>query len=192
MGYFHGVKFNIVISIAAVFLSSCAYHIGDRGRALPGGYDQVAIPVFNNKTDEVSVETYFTNALRREFERSTVAKITSKDAAPVTIEGEVRKIDIIPTVQVLAPANGLPENSVLNTEYRVVVTTMLRLKRNSDQKVIWEQGFTREAIYTAPQIGLAYINSSNPLYNQSSRLQTVSKLADQMMEEAHDCLTENF
>ena len=152
----------------------------------------MAIPIFNNRTDEVSVETYFTNALRREFERSAVAKITSKEAAPVTIEGEIQRVDVIPGVPVSSPTNGLPPNTVLNTEVRVTVMAMLRLKRNSDQKIVWEQAFIRESVYTAPQIGLSYINSANANYNQSSRLRTVSKLADQMMEEAHDCLTENF
>jgi hypothetical protein len=74
----------------------------------------------------------------------------------------------------------------------VVLTTLLRLRRNSDQRIIWSQEFQRERVYTAPQIGSDFINSADALYDQSSRLQTVAKLADEMMEEAHDVLTENF
>jgi hypothetical protein len=155
----------------------------------------VAIPMFTNKSDEVGIETYFTNALRREFERSKVARLTNKDHAPVTLEGNIRSVEFSPTVQVLAGqalGTTLPGNTVLNTEYRVVLTAQLRLRRNSDQRVIWEQEFQRERVYTAPQIGADFINSADALYNQSSRLQTVAKLPDEMMEEAHDCLTENF
>jgi hypothetical protein len=184
----------IFFSIPFVLLA-CAYHIGDRGRALPGGYDQIAIPVFSNKSDEVSIETYFTNALRREFERSKVARVTSKDEAPVTLEGEITKVQVIPSAQALAGqnlGNSLPGNTVLNTEYRVLLTAHLRLRRHSDQKIVWEQEFNREHVYDGPQIGADFINSANALYEQSSRLQTISQLADEMMEEAHDCLTENF
>jgi hypothetical protein len=169
--------------------------MGDSVRTLPGGYDQIAIPVFSNKSDEVSIETYFTNALRREFERSQVARVTSKDEAPVTLEGDITKVVVTPTAQALAGqnlGNSLPGNTVLNIEYIVVVTARLRLRRHSDQKVIWEQEFNREHVYDGPQIGADFINSANALYEQSSRLQTISDLAEEMMEEAHDCLTENF
>lgn len=173
---------------------SCAYRFGDRGRALPGGYTQVAIPVFMNKSNEVSIETFFTNSLRREFERSGVAKLSAKDDAPVVLEGEIMSVQFTPSAQVKNPALGftLPLNAILNTEYRVVVVAKLKLRRKSDQRIMWEQSFNRERVYSAPQIGAEFINSANALYNQSSRLQTISTLADEIMEEAHDALTETF
>ncbi len=176
-------------------LTSCAYHLGDRGRALPGGYDQLAIPVFSNRSDEVSIETYFTNALRREFERSRVAKLMSKDDSPLTLEGEIRRVDVLPSVQIIqgnSTSPDFPVDTVLNTENRITLTVNLRLRRKSDQRIIWEQAFSRERVYSAPRVTLPFINSADPLYNQSSRLQTISRLADEMMEEAHDSLTENF
>src|ERR1035437_6307494 len=62
--------------------NGCAsYHFGHYNRAVPGGYDRVAIPMFENITQEVSVETYFAEDLHREFERSLFFKVTAKNHA---------------------------------------------------------------------------------------------------------------
>lgn len=184
-----GAAFGLCLS------SGCAYRVGDFDRQIPGGYNTIAIPVFQNKTMEAGIETYFTNAVVREFERGRVGRVTSKAEAQTTLEGSIDSIDYKVTSQTEAkPPNplGLPGGTILNTEYRIVLITTIRVRRNSDQKVLWEGSFNGERSYLAPRIGAAAVNSANAIYNQSARNQSIANIANDLMVEAHNRITENF
>lgn len=180
-----------------VLISGCAYRWGSAERSLPGGYRQLAIPVFVNRTPEVGIEVPFTNAIIREFEQSKVASIVSLAAAPVRLEGYIEGVNFYsgsgarggdPRGEILA----LPNDTVLTTSYRIMVAARLRLRRASDQAILWEGMVTNERVYPAPRIGAPVVNSANVLYNQSARQLNMVTLAKEMMEEAYDRMTENF
>ncbi len=155
----------------------------------------MAIPVFKNLTQEVGVEAPFTNALIHRFARSQVARVTDKESAPLTLEGVIKKVDTVasaPVTNATGQLITLPTDAVLNTEYRITVTTQLILRRKSDEKVIWQGTFSNEKVYAAPRIGAPLVNTANATYNQSARMHTFSQLAEEMMSEAHDRITENF
>jgi hypothetical protein len=184
------VLFFMAISLVA---SGCAYHFGFSERALPGGYTRVAIPTFKNKSNEVGIEPMFTNALIDRFERSQVARVTDSGDAPVTLEGMINKVDVVQQgVRDNSTLFTLPSDTVLATDYRVVVSSTLMLRRKSDERVIWQGNFSNEKVYHAPQIGTAIVNSANATYNQSALMQAINLLAQDMMLEAHDRITENF
>ncbi len=174
--------------------SSCAYRWGFRDRAVPGGYKQVAIPIFKNTSNEVGIETDFTNALIRQFERSQVAHITSKELAPVRIDGTISRIDIVGSGGGIIGAENTPlePDASLRTEYQLVVTAKVQVRRQSDEKVIWEGEFKDQRNYQAPRILEPVVNSADATYNESARHHTLADLADEMMSEVHDRITENF
>lgn len=180
---------------ALATLSSCAtYNAGFSGRALPGGYTLLAVPVFKNMTPETGTEVDFTNAMIRELGRSKVATITEKSDAQATLEGTILTINYVPSGQLSSsdPRSGLPNNTLLNKSYRVSVLTRITLRRNSDQAVLWSNSFALERVYDAPLLGREGLSSVNALYNHSARYQTLAMIANDMMAEAHDRLTENF
>lgn len=157
----------------------------------------MAIPVFKNATQQVGIEGFFTNELIRQFNRSQVAKVADKSVAPVVIEGEIQSIQYVHGGQINANKEAenkinLPDNTVLTVEYRVLLKAHVLLRRVSDQQVMWQGDFANERVYTAPQVGLQVINSVNPLYNQSARMEVIELMAQDMMAEAHDRMTENF
>ena len=176
---------------------SCAYNLGYRERRLPGGYRTISIPVFQNITKEVGIEAYFTNSLIREFERSQVAKVSDKSKSPVYIEGTISSVTMTANGQTAANSKSaelkyLPKNTVLNTGYRVSVELYLKLIKSSDKKIIWEEKFVNERVFSAAQISVPVINSVNPLYNHNAKHQNITVLANETMREAHDRLTERF
>jgi hypothetical protein len=184
-----------LLAVMAVLSSCSGYHIGDSDRQIPGGYRTVAIPVFKNKTMEAGIETYFTNALVREFERGRVGRVTAKSDAQTTLEGSIDSVGYVVTTQVINGQSGgefLLPNMLLNTEYRILLLATLRLRRNSDQKVLWEGAFNGERSYLAPQIGLEGVNSADAVYNQSARYQNIEAMATDLMNEAHNRISENF
>jgi hypothetical protein len=86
----------------------------------------------------------------------------------------------------------LPLGTVLATEYRILVTATVRVVRLADNTEVWSGSFNGERTYSAPAVTLAGVNSVNPLYNLSARRQNIDSVANDMMAEAHDRITENF
>jgi len=183
------------ISLTAFLLSGCAYHLGMSSRSLPGGYKYLSIPVFKNLTQETGVEVGFTNALIKEFERSQVGKVTSESLSDVKIVGEIDSIQYIPGTKNISGTGAggyLPNGTVLTNSYSILVAATVKVVRQADNTEIWSGGFTGERSYVAPRITLAGVNSANPLYNLSARRQNIDSVANDMMAEAHDRITENF
>lgn len=190
---------NLVLAsavFASLVLSGCAYTMGLGDRRLPEGYRLIAIPVFKNSTQEVGVEVPFTNAMIRELERSQIARVVEKSAAQVVLEGDIEQISYAVVNQIACSSPPcpipIPELTVLNTEYRILVTTTLKLRRISDSRILWSEKFEIQKSYLAPKIGLQGLNSANALYNHSARQENLSSMAGDLMAEAHTRLTENF
>jgi hypothetical protein len=186
---FKGLYFLFILFVAQ--LSACAYKMGYGDRALPGGYSEVAIPVFQNESKEVGLETDFTRALTDRFHRSQVALIKERDRAPVLVRGVVTSVDVVRGLGASQIPN-LPRRAVLATEYRLTVAANVEVIRQSDQKIIWTGQFSGSKVYLAPRIGTPGVNSANALYNHSKRRETLRVLAQEMMTEAHDRMTESF
>lgn len=187
----------ILSIIALSSLVGCAYQFGYQQRSLPGGYKKVAIPMFKNLSDQVDAERYFTEALVSDFDRSRVAKVVDKNQAPIVIDGTITSITYTPDAYIYAgnPESNtidLPVNTVLASSYRCSVDVNIKIRRTSDHKIIWQGNFNDEREYQAPQIGLPVINSADALYNHSAHNQVVEELANDMMQTAHDRITENF
>ncbi|PIS09997.1 MAG: hypothetical protein COT73_11760 [Bdellovibrio sp. CG10_big_fil_rev_8_21_14_0_10_47_8] len=164
--------------------SGCAYRLGSPDRSLPGGYRQVFVPVFKNKSMEPGIEVDFTNALIQEFERAKIARVTDQHQAEIIALGVIEAVDY--------SSSGRPEEGVLATQYSVVIRVSVTLVRNTDKSVVWSGSFSGERTYVAPQVKASVINTVNPLYNLSARRQNIGVAAAKMMAEAHDRMTENF
>lgn len=183
---------TLVVSALMLFfaiLTSCAYRWGTPDRTLPGGFKTVAVPIFKNLSMEPGIEVGFTNAIRQEFERSKIARLTDKAEAGAEIEGKILTLQYLPS----GPREtGLPTGAVIASQYRILIQVEVVLKNIANGKVLWSGRFSGERTYNAPQVTAAGINSVNPLYNLSARRQNIEVLATTLMSEAHDRVTENF
>jgi hypothetical protein len=184
----HQVKSVLVVAVLIV-MTGCAYHPGRGERQIPGGYRTVAVPVFKNMTHESGVEVYFTNAFIREMQRARIGSLTDKSAAQVTVDGSIDQIEFNGTT---IGQNGMPEGAVLNANYTIVVTSTVRVRRNSDQQTLWQGTFTSNRSYRTPKIGYGPLTGANALYNHSAHYQNIEIMAADLMAEAHDRMTENF
>ncbi|OQW49358.1 MAG: hypothetical protein A4S09_12045 [Proteobacteria bacterium SG_bin7] len=185
------MKISLVLVLLIFGLTSCAYNISSDKKQLPGGYDHVFLPPFSNRTKLPGIEVYFTNSLGREIRRAAVAKISDKNNSQVTIEGVIQDLRFAPS----APSESikqLPKYATLFTSYRIFVETAVTVRRNSDNQVIWNGVIRGEKSYDSPQVASAGINTVDPLYNHSARHQYIGQLAQDMMIEAIDRMTEQF
>jgi hypothetical protein len=184
--------------ILGVF-NGCAYRAGSGDRQIPGGYRAIAVPVFKNNTHESGIEVFFTNSLVREIERSRIGSVTDKASSQVTLEGSIDSIVYSGSAPIVGDdtnATGLPSGTFLNSQTNITVNTTLRLRRNSDGKVLWEASFSKGQTYQTPRIGIingsTALSGADAVYNHSARYQNIETIAADMMLEAHDRLTENF
>jgi hypothetical protein len=157
---------------------------------MPGGYRQVFIPVFKNYSMEPGIEMDFTSAIRQEFERSRVARVSEPERAEVELVGEIKSVQYVPETPI--QGGTLPTGTVLATAYEIRLEVKITLKRKSDGAVLWTSNFTNSRSYIAPQVTMAGVNTVNPLYNLSARRQNIQIISSAMMAEAHDRMTENF
>lgn len=160
---------------------------------MPGGFTKVAIPVFKNRSQETIIETYFTNALLQEFQKSKFADVVSKNLAELVIEGEIVAIKY--QAQGLLKAgdlSNLPQHTDLATEYVITLECDIRAVKALDGSILWQSRFLGERTYSAPKITTPGLNSANPLYNVSARRQTIEIMAQDLMAEAYARMTENF
>ena len=183
----------LILTLLSGSLSGCAYRVGVAKRSIPGGYKQISIPIFKNRTQEVGIEMAFTNALIQEFQRSRIASIVDNSLSEVAIIGTIEAIQYLPGAKAISgSSNYLPDGTVIATEYRILMTINVKLVRQADGTALWAGSFIGERTYAAPQVTLAGVNSVNPLYNLSARRQNIDILAYDKMVEAHDRITENF
>ncbi|HWU44125.1 MAG TPA: LptE family protein [Bdellovibrio sp.] len=169
--------------------------MGSAGRSIPGGYKQISVPVFKNRTQETGIEVSFTNSLIQEFQRSRVARVVDNALSEVSVIGSIDSIQYLPGAKRIAgdPATPyLPMETAIASEYRILLTVTVRVVRQADGTELWKGTFNGERTYQAPQVTLAGVNSVNPLYNLSARRQNIDVMASDMMLEAHDRITENF
>lgn len=179
--------------VVTLFLTGCAYQLGVGTRSIPGGYRQISVPVFKNITQEAGIEVAFTNSLIQEFQRSRMARVVDDNLSEVSIQGTIDSIQYLPGAKrVAGDSSFLPIGTVIASEYRILLATTVRVVRQSDGVVLWSGSFSGERTYAAPQVTLAGVNSMNPLYNLSARRQNIEVMANDLMVEAHDRITENF
>ena len=177
----------------ALTACGCAYTLGGPDRALPGGYRQVTIPIFKNRSQETGIEVGFTNALIREFERSRSARVVTPAYAEAQVDGEIVDVQYLSGGQQEGGRGGsLPRGSVLSSEYRILLTVRVTLRRKADNAQLWQGEFQGERTYVAPQVTQGGINTVNPLYNLSARRQNIEIMANDLMAEAHDRMSESF
>jgi len=185
----------LFLSLLSGAISSCAYRFGSPERRIPGGYHLLAVPVFSNKTQEVTIETFFTHSMIMEVEKSSLAQVTPKEESQAILIGEITKIEYILGTEITPSTKGfenLPKGTVLSKEYRIIAEANIKLVRSSDKAVLWEGNVEGEKRYPAPVITKEVLNTANPLYNQSAKIQNIQAMAQDMMAEAYERMTENF
>ncbi len=188
------MKLVSYLFVMTAMLTGCAYKLGGVGRSLPGGYKEIEVPIFTNSTHEVGIEMAFTNSLVQEIERNKVAAVRKPGGAATILKGEIREVTYKGSapVQIGDKAPLLPDGAVLATSYRVIVRAKLTMLEKKSGRVIWTSDFVGETSYVAPQVTVARVNTVNPLYNLSARRRAIEALAENLMVQAHDRLTENF
>lgn len=186
---------KFVLIFIMVFLSSCAYKVGQKFRSLPGGYQRLSIPVMKNKSMEPGAESILTQALKEEFFRSTVLKVVNDNEAEVRLDGQIdvlRYDSDLSGVMESNQNNFLPTGTVLATNYNMTVSMTIKLIKTATLEVLWESQFTTSRAMNASKVTIAGSNSVNSIYNQNAKRIVLENVAYELSNQVHNNLTENF
>lgn len=185
---------NIFLILPFIFqLTGCAsYQWGPGDKKLPGGYTQVSVPLFVNLTQEVGAEVPFTRAIVKEVERSQFASLVKPSDSEVTVRGTIQMLDF-QGFSVIDIDDGDGERvRKLNTAYQIHATVLIELIKPSDGTVVWSTTVDGTRGYNGPKLTQQSVRSANPLYNKSAREQNLIIIANELMNEAFDKMTERF
>ncbi len=190
---------KLYLCLLPLLCLSCAYQFGHGNRTLPGGHKTIFVEMFENQSSEVGAEAAFTQALKEELQRSGLLLVTTKEAAEVILEGAIISVESAnsgsePGFVSINKETNLPETYLASyfTNYSLRVSTNLKLIRSRDKHVIWQTNVLGNKAYRGSLLKKQGLRSSNVLYNQSRRQQTMKLVAQDMMQEAFDRLTESF
>lgn len=188
------IRFNKNFFLYLFFLlfSACAYRHGAPERSIPGGVSEVSVPMFKNLSQEVGIETSFTNALVDELSQSRVAKLNPH--SEVEVQGTIESVQYFPSASSYPKGaiNGSPFPLVLATDYRIVIVIGMMVKNRGDDKILWTDKFTGERTFSASQVKSPIVSGVNPIYNLSAKRRNINELAQDLVAEATDKMTESF
>lgn len=172
--------------------TACAYRLGPHQRQLPGGHEKIHVKMFENRTQEVGIESDWTNTFTQEFARSGVAIITTENQAELLISGVIHTVDFLAKTPISVQPGGVEGRArSMYTEYQTRVTIILKAI-DQNKKEVWQGQFVGEKNYRAPQLTTYGLRTANPLYNQNARRQTIQAIAKEVAFEAVSRMTENF
>lgn len=176
-----------------IFLNSCGYGFSSlKNPWINDNISTVSVNIFKNNTFENDIEIFFTNALRTELStRNTTLKYKSSNT-DAYFEGTVLSIIINPAARVYGTtstesAGGLPDKRVLAISYTLTVTINIKLIRNLDKKVLWNQNFTKSSSFNSG----SYTDANqikNVFIKDSSKKEAIRDLSDIICQSAVDTM----
>ena len=106
----------ILILVVVIFLSSCGYKLVGTANKLPKHIRTMAIPVFNNETNQPELHRNLTDAVREAFLNDVRIKIVQARKADLLVKGTLSYYDV--------RAIAFDQNDVA-TQYWVKITISL-------------------------------------------------------------------
>lgn len=95
----------LLFSLALISLSSCGYHVGDRGDSLPPTLKTIAVPPFANATTRYKLTDRLADSVAKELiTRTRYRVISNRAAADAVLVGTVINYTAFPTL--VDPATG--------------------------------------------------------------------------------------
>lgn len=139
-----------------------------RGGHIQSGIKSIAIPVFENKTMEPIIEEEITSAVIKEFLKDDRIQVVDRSQAELVLQGSVISYKESPI------SFDLNQNAL---EYRITVTTHLRLLQQSTHNILWERDVTASAEYDV---------SSDIMSARATKLLALKEIAQNLSEEVTD------
>lgn len=126
----------LALAGVAVAGGSCGYSLAGRGNFLPDYISVIAIPTFENRSDQVAIEELFTRKVVEEFTARGRYRIQAEEAgADAVLEGTVLSLTQAPSILEGGSVDD-PQASQAST-YTIVVRSQVQFTDLVADNVIW-------------------------------------------------------
>ncbi len=159
----------------ACALCACGYGFRHQQSNLPPDVKTIAIPMFENKTNEVRMEAMITEQLRFQFSNSQILKIVPQGEADVVLQGTVE--------QVISDDIALTSRTTSELR-RVGVSISARLVRRDTGEVLYNGGAYQWRNYV--------VSASDDLNTNTARREALRLVAREAALIIHDGALQNF
>jgi len=134
----------LVLGLIMVIMSSCGYRPVARGPAVTSQErPSLAIPLFDNRSTEIGLESLFANSFIETFSRCKVLRLTSQpEKADLVLEGKIQSV---------AFSSVAFFNINRSLVRRVSIRVELQLTRRSTGKVVWKDSAVLQEDYVIDQ-----------------------------------------
>ncbi len=161
--------------MAALGLSACGYSFRGKQNNLPSDVRTIAIPMLENRTGELRIESIFTDEIIFQFTKSQMLRVTSEGQADAVLKAYIRKVD---TEDVSLT------RSTTSNQRRLWVTVSAQLMRRRDGKVLWED--------KALEQNRTFAVSGSVQATDLAKQLAYKDLAKDLAQTLHDRVFENF
>ena len=165
-------KLAILLALA---MTACGYGFRHQQSNLPPEIKTIAIPMFENKTNEVRLEALVTEQVRYQFSQSQILRLVSEDQADVILRGQI--------ISVSSGDVSLTE-STRSQVRRVSVGISVKLVRKDNNEILYDGRARQWRTYT---VSANDVTSTQTARNEALRL--VVRDAAQII---HDGALQNF
>ncbi len=165
----------ILILMIIPHIAECGYHFGRGVGVIPKVVSKLYVPIFTNITNEVEIEDYFTEAMRKTIADSSDSELVSKQNAEAIVEGTITSYNSVP---IFFSSTGTA------SVYQLTVVVNIKLVQTMTDKTLWEMNGFTESIDFNPV--------NDPLITKELEHNAVQSLAVSMTHRAFDAMHSNF
>jgi outer membrane lipopolysaccharide assembly protein LptE/RlpB len=156
-------RLSIFCLCAVLALTSCGYHVAGRATRLPATVQTIAIPAFENTTQQYKIEQMLTQAVVHDFVTRTKYHIISQPGpdADATLKGTVTTVQIAPVT--FDSTTGRASNVLVTVGMKVSLV-------DSKGKVLFEnQNYTFREQYQVSRELSSFFEEETPAMQRLSR-----------------------
>jgi len=165
----------VLAGMSLLVAVACGYHLGSHSCESDVIAKHIAIPLFQNLSQEPRLENLLTEAFRDRIQALPCVSLCSPNQADALLKGKILSVESN-TVAV--------DRAFFTMEYRMRVVMAVSLVRSRDGEVLWRDGSLQEEV--------SFYASSDPLLFEDNREEALMDLSSRMSERAVDRILLGF
>ncbi len=165
----------IFFGLIASFILGCGYHFAGKEIGLPAHIRYIAIPVFENGTNEPAIEETITSIVVREFINDGRLKIVSMNDADAVLRCRITSFEQKPL--------SIDQNRQV-IEYRVILKVDVDLEGLAEKKSLQRQELESSKA--------SYIVTDDIIANKIAKEEAIRKASKDLAEEIINRVIEGF
>ncbi len=177
MWSYRNITAILLVMLAGAFtLGGCGYQFRDQSSQLPPRIESLAVPIFENRSNELGLEYTMTASVIQEFNRRHKIPIENPQYADAIMYGVITSIYYSPL------SYGTDKRA---NERRVALTVNVKVIERTSKEVLW----VRDGLYF--QEGYPTLQT-DPNITQYNKEQAMSLITQNIAEKIHDLMFSAF